>query len=210
VGIDPESAADVTIVSQDFSMDSLLNNDLDAAQAMIYNEYAQVLEHINPATGELYTPDDLTVISMESAGTAMLQDGIFASSAWLAEDGNADVATRFLRASFKGWMWCRDNFDACVQVVLDNGPTLGAGHQSWQLNEINALIWPSPGGIGLMDAAAYERTVQVALEAEIITADPADTVYRTDLAAAAREGLTGDTLGSSFTKQVIEVTEGGN
>src|SRR5688572_2754253 len=37
VGIDPENAADVTIVTQDFSMDALLNNDLDAAQAMIYN-----------------------------------------------------------------------------------------------------------------------------------------------------------------------------
>lgn len=210
VGIDPGNANDVTIVSQDFSMDALLNNDLDAAEAMTYNEYAQVLEHINPDTGELYQPEDLSVISMESAGTAMLQDGIFASSAWLAEAGNADIATRFLRASFKGWIWCRDNFDACVQIVLDNGPTLGKGHQTWQLNEINALIWPSPGGIGTMDAAAFARTVSVALEGEIITADPPDTVYRTDLAAAAREGLEGDAIGASFTKQVVQVTEGGN
>jgi len=210
VGIDPENAADVTIVSQDFSMDALLNNDLDAAEAMTYNEYAQVLEHINPDTGELYKPEDLSVISMESAGTAMLQDGIFASSAWLAESGNADIATRFLRASFQGWMWCRDNFDACVQVVLDNGPTLGKGHQTWQLNEINALIWPSPAGIGTMDAAAFDRTVQVALEGAIISADPPDTVYRTDLAAAARQGLEGDVNGTSYTKQVVQLTEGGN
>ena len=196
VGIDPENASDVTIVSQDFSMDALLNNDLDAAQAMIYNEYAQVLERINEETGELYTPDDLSVISMESAGTAMLQDGIFASSEWLSQAGNEDIATRFLRASFKGWIWCRDNFDACVQIVLDNGPTLGQGHQTWQLNEINALIWPSPAGIGTMDAAAFDRTVQVALEGEIITADPPDTVYRTDLAAAARQGLEGDVNGA--------------
>ena len=210
VGIDPNNAADVTIVSQDFSMDALLNNDLDAAEAMTYNEYAQVLEHINPDTNELYKPEDLSVISMESAGTAMLQDGIFASSAWLSQAGNEDVATRFLRASFKGWMWCRDNFDACVQVVLDNGPTLGKGHQAWQLNEINALIWPSPAGIGTMDAAAFDRTVQVAIDGQIITADPADTVYRTDLAAAARQGLEGDANGASFQKQVVVLTEGGN
>jgi NitT/TauT family transport system substrate-binding protein len=210
VGIDPENPADVTIVSQDFSMDALLNNDLDAAEAMTYNEYAQVLEHKNPDTGELYKPEDLSVISMESAGTAMLQDGIFASSAWLAEAGNADIATRFLRASFKGWMWCRDNFTACVQVVLDAGPTLGQGHQTWQLNEINALIWPSPAGIGTMDAAAFDRTVQVALEGAIISADPPDTVYRTDLAAAARQGLEGDVNGTSYTKQVVQLTEGGN
>ncbi|HUP83774.1 MAG TPA: ABC transporter substrate-binding protein [Candidatus Limnocylindria bacterium] len=210
VGIDPANAADVTIVSQDFSMDALLNDDLDAAEAMIYNEYAQVLEHVNPDTGELYQPEDLNVISMESAGTAMLQDGIFASSAWLAEEGNEDVATRFLRASFKGWMWCRDNFADCVQVVLDNGPTLGAGHQTWQLNEINGLIWPSPEGIGTMNAAAFDQTVQVALEGEIISAEPADGVYRTDLAAAAREGLEGDVNGADYQKQEVEVTEGGN
>ena len=209
VGIDPENSADVTIVSQDFTMEALLNNDLDAAQAMTYNEYAQVLEAENPATGELYQPEDLTVISMEDAGTAMLQDGIFARGEWLAQPGNEDVAVRFLRATFRGWIWCRDNFTACVDVVLENGPTLGRGHQTWQLNEINALIWPSPNGIGIMDEAAYQRTVDVALEGEVITAEPAADVYRTDLAEEALEGIEGDTTGASYQKQDVEVTPGG-
>jgi NitT/TauT family transport system substrate-binding protein len=209
VGIDPENEADVTIVSQDFTMDALLNNDLDAAQAMTYNEYAQVLEAENPDTGELYQPEDLTVISMESTGTAMLQDGIFAQGAWLENAANQETAKKFLRASFQGWIWCRDNFEECVDVVLDNGPTLGAGHQTWQLNEINALIWPSPAGIGMMDAAAFDRTVDVAIEGEVITAEPAEGVYRTDLTTAAWEGLEGDRNGASFQKQDIEVTAGG-
>ena len=38
-------------------MDAFLNGEIDAAQAMIYNEYAQVLEAKNPATGELYQPE---------------------------------------------------------------------------------------------------------------------------------------------------------
>ncbi len=209
VDIDPENTEDVTIVSQDFTMDSLLNNDLDAAQAMTYNEYAQVLEVENPDTGELYQPEDLAVISMESTGTAMLQDGIFSQGAWLAEEGNADIATRFLRASFQGWIWCRDNFDACVDVVLANGPTLGQGHQTWQLNEINALIWPSPEGIGFMNADAFQRTVDVAIEGEVISAEPAEGVYRTDLAEAAWEGLDGDAFGEDYEKQDIEPTPGG-
>ena len=209
VDIDPENAADVTIVSQDFTMEALLNNDLDAAQAMIYNEYAQVLEATNPDTDELYQPEDLSVISMESTGTAMLQDGIFAQAAWLEDPANEDIATRFLHASFQGWIWCRDNFDECVQVVLDNSPTLGQGHQTWQLNEINALIWPSPEGIGMMNAAAFDQTVQVALEGEIITEEPAEGTYRTDLTEAAWEGLDGDPMGADYTKEVIEVTAGG-
>ena len=50
---------------------------IDAAAAMTYNELAQVLETKNPDTGKLYTIDDLNVITMEDAGTAMLEDGIF-------------------------------------------------------------------------------------------------------------------------------------
>ena len=209
VGIDPENTADVSIVSQDFTMDALLNNDLDAAQAMIYNEYAQVLEAENPDTGELYQPEDLTVISMEDAGTAMLQDGIFARGEWLQDEANQDIAVRFLRASFQGWIWCRDNFEACVDVVLANSPTLGEGHQTWMLNEINALIWPSPAGIGMMDEAAFDRTVQVAIEGEVIAEEPAEGVYRTDLTEAAHEGLEGDATGADYQKEEIEVTPGG-
>lgn len=211
VDIDPDNEADVTIISQDFTMNSLLARDLDAAQAMTYNEYAQVLEATNPDTGDLYQPEDLTVISMESAGTAMLQDGIFARGEWLAEAGNEDIATRFLRASFQGWIWCREkvNFDHCVQIVLDNGPTLGARHQAWQLNEINALIWPSPNGIGGMDGDAWARTVRVAIEAKIITADPEPGVYRTDLALTARTDLEGDATGADYEKETVELTPGG-
>ena len=60
-GLDP--ATDVDLVQQDFDMSGLLSGDIDAAEAMTYNEYAQVLEAMNPDTGELYQPDDFNVIS---------------------------------------------------------------------------------------------------------------------------------------------------
>ena len=56
----------------------LLSGDIDAAEAMTYNEYAQVLEAENPETGELYTPEDFNVISYEEVGVGMLQDAIWA------------------------------------------------------------------------------------------------------------------------------------
>ena len=43
---------DNTLVKQDFDMSGLLNGDIDAAQAMVYNEYAQVFEATNPDTGK--------------------------------------------------------------------------------------------------------------------------------------------------------------
>ena len=190
-------------------MDLLLNREIDVAEAMIYNEYAQVLEAENPDTGELYQPDDLNVIDYNEVGTAMLQDAIFARQAWLAQAGNEEIAVKFLRASFKGWMFCRDNAAKCIEYTVAAGSTLPAGHQRWMMNEINPLIWPSPNGIGQMPADTYTQTVSIAKDAGIIPGDPDAAAYRTDLAERARQGITGDLNGANFQKGTVEVTAGG-
>jgi NitT/TauT family transport system substrate-binding protein len=208
-GIDPNNPDDVTVVQQNFDMVALLNRELDAAEAMTYNEYAQVLEAENQDTGALYQPADLVVIDFNDVGTAMLQDHVFVDGDWLAEEGNEQLAINFLAASFKGWQFCRDNFDECVQTVLDNGPTLGEGHMRWQLNEINKLIWPSPQGIGIMDPALWDQTVNISVEGGVITEPPSADAYRTDLAEAASQFLAGDITGGSWAPIEVEVTPGG-
>ena len=165
-GIDPDS--DVEIVAQPFDMNLFLNREVDAAAAMTYNELAQVLEQENPDTGELYTLDDLNVFLMSDLGTGALEDGVFVTADWIQDEANQDLATRFLKASFKGWVYCRDNPEECLQIVLENGPTLGEGHQRWQLNEINKLIWPNELGIGVMDPAGFDNTAQIALDYGVI------------------------------------------
>jgi NitT/TauT family transport system substrate-binding protein len=212
VGIDPNDPKQVTIVQQPFDMSLLLNRQVDAAQAMIYNEYAQVLEAINPKTGRLYTREDLHVIDFNEVGTAMLQDGIFVREDWLAEARHQDIAVRFLRASFKGWIFCRDHDAECVDIVLQHGPALGTGHMTWMLNEINALIWPSPQGVGVMDAKAFEQTVHIAHQYQIIKHKSDVGTYRTDLAQQALNALSSqglDTKGLQFKKRPVQVTKGG-
>lgn len=215
-GLDPNNTDDVTIVQQPFDMSLLLNGEVDAAEAMTYNEYAQVLEAVNPDTGELYKPEDLNVINFNDVGTAMLQDHIFAREAWLAGETNGvpntEIATKFIHASLQGWAFCRDSADECVQIVLDNGPTLGESHMRWMLNEINKLVWPSPAGVGVMDADLWDQTVSVALDGQVITAEPTEGAYRTDLAQAAVDGLKAegvDVTGESWTPVEVELTEGG-
>ena len=209
-GLDP---ATENIIQQNFDMSGLLSGDLDVAQAMIYNEYAQVLE-AKESSGALYTADALNVIDFNdpSVGTAMLQDQVFASAAWLAKAGNADVATKFLTATYKGWIYCRDNAQKCVDLVLSKGSQLGASHQAWQMNEINALIWPSTAGLGQFDQAAYDQTVDIATTYAVLTAAPSADATRSDLAAAAYAALGSGTdgKGASWTKATIELKEGGN
>ncbi len=192
-------------------MSLLLTKQIDVAEAMIYNEYAQVLEATNPETGALYQPSDLNVINYNDFRTAMLQDAIFARAAWLAEEGNRDIAVRFVRASIKGWIYCRDNPADCVGYTLEAGSQLGAGHQAWQMNEVNALVWPSPLGIGVIDPVFWGQTVKVAKNAGVITGTPGLNSYDTSIVQEVLATLPDmDTTGADFQKGTVEVTPGGN
>lgn len=215
-GFDPENPDDVTVAQQAFDMNAFLNREIDAASAMTYNELAQVLEFVGEGdTFPVYSLDDLTVLDFNEYGTAMLEDGVFVNAGWLAEEGNEDIATRFLAASFEGWIYCRDNAQSCVDSVLAEGPTLGVGHQVWQMNEINKLVWPSENGIGMMDAEAFTTTADIALNYGVISEAAApETVYRTDLAEAALAMLQDnmadiDVNGMDFVAPEVEITPNG-
>ena len=209
-GIDPQK--DTEIVAQPSDMNLFLNREIDAAAAMTYNELAQVLESKDPETDRLYTLDQLNVMKMSDLGTGALEDGVFVRNEWIQDEANQDIARRFLKASFRGWVYCRDNPEDCLRIVLDNGPTLGEGHQRWQLNEINALIWPAPRGIGVMEPESWEITKQIALDGKVIKEPASDDSYRTDLAEAAVQELEDedvDVKGEGWQKETVEVTEGG-
>ncbi len=210
-GIDPKSG--VTLVQQQFDMSALLSRQIDAAQAMIYNEYAQVLEQKNPATGQLYQPGDLSVIDWNTEGTAMLQDAIWANSDKLQSDKTyQETAVKLLKGAMAGWVFCRDSFQPCVDIVLKSGPTLGASHQAWQLAKVNELIWPSPLGIGLVDKKAWDQTVSVATGQKVIKAAPDSSAYTNAYAQKAIDALKAegvDVTGASYKAPTVTLKEGG-
>lgn len=201
------------LVAQSFDMEALLNREIDAAEAMIYNEYAQVLETVNPDTGELYQPEDLNIINWNDVGTAMLQDALWADADRLDDDpAYHETAVKFVEASLLGWIFCRDNPEECVDIVLDNAPTLGRSHQTWQLNEINALIWPSPLGVGVMDPDLWAQTADVATSEGILASPPDEDAYRPEIAWEAVTNLRNagvDVIGNSWQRVPVELLPGG-
>jgi len=212
-GIDP--ASDVTMVGQDFNMTALINGDIDTAQAMIYNEYAMVLETVNADTGELYQPEDFNIIDWNDVGTAMLQDAIWADADRLDDDeAYREMAVKFVEGSLRGWIHCRDNPQDCVEAILAAEPPFGGpGHQAWMMNEINPLVWPSPQGVGVMDPVLWQQTVDIATAEGILTSAPTDGAFRTDIVKEAIANLEADGVdvnGNDFVKGTVEVTEGGN
>lgn len=162
---------DITLVPQPFDMHLLLQKQVDAAAAMTYNEYKQVLD-----AG--VKPEDLLVIDFNKEGTAMLEDGVFVRADWLRQGKNKEVAARFLRASLKGWELCRDRAAECVDIVLRESPALGRDHQAWMMAEINKLVWGPPAPktpLGKMDPEAFKRTADIAHRFGVIkkVAEPA-------------------------------------
>ena len=140
--IEQFNVPDVELVGQSFDMLALLNGEIDAAEAMIYNEYAQVLEAENPDTGELYTADDLNVIDFNDIGTAMLQDAVWVNADWMAERQRGHRRA-IPQGNLPGLDPLPRQLRRVRRVVLDNGSTLGESHQEWQLNEILGLVFPA-------------------------------------------------------------------
>ncbi len=168
---------DITLVQQPFDMNLLLNKEVDAAAAMTYNELYQVL-----SAG--HTIDELNIIDYNKEGTAMPEDGIFVSADWLNKDAkNKDIAARFLRASFKGWEYCRDNVDACVDIVLKNDASgvMTKEAQKWQMDEINKLVWGDPidktAKIGYMEPDLFKRGAETALKFGVIKKPAEEAAY---------------------------------
>jgi NitT/TauT family transport system substrate-binding protein len=216
-GLNP--GKDVTLVQQQFDMQALLKGDIDAAQAMNYNEYAQVLEATNPDTGKLYTPDDFNVISWQDEGTAMLQDAIWANTEKLKDAAYQETTVKFIEGSLKGWAFCRDNAEKCRDIVVAKGSKLGASHQLWQMNEVNQLIWPATAGAGLIDKAAWDQTVSIAQEAKnaegqtVLTKAPEGLAYTNEYVEKALANLKADgvdTSGAGFTPATVTLEKGGS
>ncbi|MFO7571387.1 MAG: ABC transporter substrate-binding protein [Gaiellaceae bacterium] len=209
-GMNPDK--DVKLVKQNFDMLAFLKGEIDAASAMTYNELAQVLEVKNPKTGKLYTLKDLNVFKYSDLGTGMLQDGVFVRGDWIKDPKNQATAVKFLEASFRGWIYCRDHLTECTNIVLKNGPALGKSHQRWQMNEVNALIWPNRLGVGIMDPVEFRRTANIAKTYKVIKKPASSASYRTDLARKAianlkKQGL--DVTGKKYKKSVVKLKEGG-
>jgi NitT/TauT family transport system substrate-binding protein len=159
LGIPTEGGADgVTVLKQGFNVDPLLQKQADCISTMTYNEYWQVID-----AG--LTPEDLVVFPYEDQGVATLEDGLYVLESSLQDDAMVDKLARFLQASIEGWQYAADNPDEAADIVLEYDET-GAQtekHQRRMMGEINKLVGSGDQGIGYLDPADYERTVDVLL-----------------------------------------------
>jgi NitT/TauT family transport system substrate-binding protein len=175
------SPGGVKVLKQGFNVDPLIQHQADCISTMTYNEYWQVID-----AG--YKPDQLVVFKYEDEGVATLEDGLYVLGPKLKDPAFVDKMARFVRASMKGWDEARKDPKEAVKIVLDNDAS-GAQtehHQTQMMAEVNKL---TEGSDGVLDKAAYERTVKTLLTGgsdPVITKEPvgAYTTVVTDKAFA--------------------------
>jgi NitT/TauT family transport system substrate-binding protein len=146
--------ADVKVLKQGFNVDPLLQKQAACISTMTYNEYWQLIE-----AG--MKPDQLVVFKYETEGVATLEDGLYTVQPKLNDPIMVDRLARFVRATMKGWQYAVDHQKDAVKIVLENDTT-GAQteiHQTTMMSEVAKLIPGGSHGLGYLEPAAYERTV---------------------------------------------------
>jgi NitT/TauT family transport system substrate-binding protein len=103
-------------------------------------------------------------------------------------------------------------------MVVAKGSKLGKSHQLWQTNEGNKLIWPAPGGIGVVNESDWKQTVDISLTTKNQTGDtvlkkaPEGLAYTNDyinqaITQAKAAGI--DVNGTAFKPLTVTLEAGG-
>ena len=185
-----------SFLSQDFTMDGFDDNSVLLASAMTYNELGLVK---NSYDGGYGYGDTVKVVDMNDEGVAMMEDNIFCTKAFAAE--NPQTVAAFLYASFKGWEYAVANPAEAAQICYEYGSSVSPEHQDYMATEVAKLISTNTKGesvseIGYMDEEAMQQTLDIAKK--YVTLDDAsanekfqaltlDDIRDTSFYAAAKE-----------------------
>jgi NitT/TauT family transport system substrate-binding protein len=189
-GIDPNK--DVKLVQQGADMSQFLSGQLDLASAYTFNEVGQVVAGGIPLS-------DLNLFDYTSNGTSTLEDQIFGNGDYVK--AHPDVAAKFVAASLKGWVYCRDHASACVSFISKAGSTFPQGFALWSMNTFNQLLWPSPQGFGVMNPAQFQNSANILFSNKVIkTAPTISNFMMTNIYNQAISTLSGvDLKGAGYT-----------
>ncbi|MFI3313430.1 MAG: ABC transporter substrate-binding protein [Eubacteriales bacterium] len=151
-----------TYLSQNFDMDSFDDDSITLASAMTYNELGLV---INDYDGGYGYGDTVDVIDMNDEGVAMLEDNLFTTKAFAAENPNTVAA--FTQASMKGWAYAVENPEEAAEIVYAAGSSVSSDHQAYMASEVAKLVLTDTNGnavsdIGAMDEEAMQQTLELA------------------------------------------------
>lgn len=156
---------DVSLQLQKPNASDLINNSVDCATAMKYNEYLTLLE----AGG---VRSDLFTVHFADHGAAFLEDGLYVHASDLKDPAKRQQLAALLRALAEGWRYVERHPQEAVAITesfMSGSGKQQTQHQQQMLQEILRLMSPSKG-FGLLDPSSFARSVTIVGEG---SGDPA-------------------------------------
>ncbi len=129
---------------------------------MTYNELGLVKNDYEGAYGY---GDSIGIIDMNDQGVAMLEDMIFCTREFAAE--NPNTVRAFVSASLKGWATACANPAEAAEIVFAAGSSVSAAHQAYMAEEVKKLCETDTKGnkvtdYGHIDDEAMQQTLDLA------------------------------------------------
>lgn len=158
-----------TVVRQTFTPNLFLRGGVDAASAMVYNEYHTLL---NAGLNE----EDLSVFAMADHGLNFPEDGIWCREELCAR--SPEVCRAFAAATLEGWRYAFDHPEEALDIVMkfveEAKINSSRTHQRWMLTRMKDLIPPAGSARpeGHLDRQDFERVARALADAGIIRSIP--------------------------------------
>lgn len=149
------------------SINLFLMDGIDILTVTYFNEYDQI---INSGINE----DELSRFFLNDYGFNVPEDGLYCSTKTLAN--KKEEIEKFYQASFKGWLYAKENPEEALQIVLkvmeeEHAPGNYA-HQRWMLEKMLELIVPADEkSYGELSKESFSHTYDILKSAGYINTD---------------------------------------
>jgi NitT/TauT family transport system substrate-binding protein len=144
--------------STKFSMDALINNEIDVIPAFIDNEAVTMTQKGHP----------VNFILASDYGIETYENLIFTTQTLI--DKNPDLVQRFLRATLRGFKYVVDNPDKAAALPLQYDSKLDLNTQKASILRLLPLFNPAGHNIGMMEADVWQNAYQVLRDQGVLTA----------------------------------------
>jgi len=154
----------VNLIHQSYSVDAFLENDVNIASAMWYNEYYMILN-----AG--YDPDEITSFFFKDYGLNFPEDALYVNKTYLEE--NPESVKKFVLASLKGWIYAFQNSDETIEAVLNRMEAArlpaNESHQRWMLDRMyDIIIGDCYKSFGKLKQTDFKKVQSIMMKSEII------------------------------------------
>ncbi len=162
------------IIPQGTTMNLFLRSGVDAASAMWYNEYHQLMN-----AG--LAPEELTTFLLSDYGMRFPEDGIYCLEKTCLE--NPSLCADFAAASIAGWEYCfshpEEALDIVMKYVYASKTATNRVHQRWMLERMKDVIrFEDAPPLGMLSEQAYMEVAAELKKGRFIETVPSYESFR--------------------------------